>query len=106
MQTYPHIEHLIMDAESTDGSVDILSQCPDLRWCSEKDSGQSAALNKALARSRGEIIGWVNSDDGYYGRYVVEDAVRVFSQRPKVDVLYGHAALVDECNHVIRLSWA
>ena len=94
-----------MDGGSTDGSVEILEQHarPELIWRSEPDSGQSHALNKAFNESRGEIIGWLNSDDAYCDRRTVEWMVAVFLKHPDVDVAYGYALLVDEVNTVLQV---
>ena len=64
-QTYAPIEHVVVDGGSTDGSLDILRECDDVRWVSEPDRGQSHALNKGLALASGEILGWLNADDAY-----------------------------------------
>jgi len=64
-QNYPHFEHIIIDGGSTDGTIDILKKYSHLTWVSEKDSGQSEAINKGFKRANGEIIGWLNSDDCY-----------------------------------------
>jgi cellulose synthase/poly-beta-1,6-N-acetylglucosamine synthase-like glycosyltransferase len=69
---------------------------------SEPDRGQSHALNKALAMSRGEIIGWVNSDDAYFVRDAVHTAVEHFSRSPDLGVVFGDAMMIDETNCVIR----
>jgi glycosyltransferase involved in cell wall biosynthesis len=104
-QTYRPIEHIVMDGGSTDGSVDILKQHarPELSWRSEPDTGQSHALNKAFERSRGEVIGWLNSDDAYCDRRTVEWMVGLFEKYPNVDVAYGYALLVDEINTVLQV---
>ena len=59
------VEHIVVDGGSTDGSVGILSASAQglAWWCSEKDRGQSHAINKGLARATGDVIGWLNSDD-------------------------------------------
>lgn len=108
VQTHPAVEHIVMDGASTDGSVDILRAAdrPGLTWRSESDRGQSHALNKAFAQSRGEIIGWLNSDDAYFSPTVVADAVRLFTERPEVDVVYGHAALVNPDGLILQMMWA
>lgn len=64
-QNYPNLEYLIIDGGSTDGSVDIIQRYSDrLAWAvSEKDEGQSHALNKGFAKSTGQILTWLNSDD-------------------------------------------
>ena len=64
-QTYPHVEHVVVDGGSTDGTVEILRAYEHVRWVSEADRGQSHALNKGFAMARGEIFGWLNADDAY-----------------------------------------
>ena len=107
-QTYPAIEHIVADGGSTDGSVDILRKHSrdGLSWVSEPDRGQSDAINRAFARSSGEIIGWLNSDDAYFGPTAVEDAVALFLAHPSVAVVYGHALLVNAEGRVLQTLWA
>lgn len=62
-QGYPDVEHIIVDGGSTDGTVEVLKKYPHLIWSSERDKGQSDALNKGFAQARGDIIVWLNSDD-------------------------------------------
>src|SRR5437868_6909459 len=64
-QSYPSIEHIVVDGGSTDGTLDILQECDELRWLSETDTGQSHALNKGFAMAQGEVFGWLNADDAY-----------------------------------------
>jgi len=64
-QEYPNFEHIIIDGGSTDGTIDILMKYNHLIWVSEKDRGQSEAINKGFKMAKGEIIGWLNSDDCY-----------------------------------------
>ena len=105
-QTYPHIEQIVMDGGSTDGSVNILQAAGDtIRWRSEPDNGQSDAINKAFDESRGEIIGWINSDDAYFDCHVIDDVVRAFQNHPDADVIYGHLAQVAEDGTIIWLNW-
>src|ERR1700691_3409482 len=59
------VEHIVVDGGSADDTVDILKKYPHLIWVSEKDRGQADALTKGLALAKGDIIGWVNSDDYY-----------------------------------------
>jgi glycosyltransferase involved in cell wall biosynthesis len=105
-QTYRSLEHIICDGGSSDETIDVLrAQQTAVRWVSEPDRGQAHALNKALALSRGEIIGWLNSDDAYFSPTAVADAARVFARRPDVDVVYGHAALIDAKGRLLHLIW-
>jgi glycosyltransferase involved in cell wall biosynthesis len=105
-QSYPHLEHVVVDGGSTDGSVDVLrAALPSESWISEPDEGQSEALNKAFHRSRGEIIGWLNSDDAYLFDDAVESVMDYFRSHPGVDVVYGHAALVSENGSLLHVMW-
>lgn len=65
-QDYPHLEHIVMDGGSTDGSLEIIKSYSDrLVWVSEPDEGQYQAIAKGFAKTTGEIMGWLNSDDIY-----------------------------------------
>jgi glycosyltransferase involved in cell wall biosynthesis len=105
-QTYPDIEHVVCDGGSTDETLSVLEQAPpSVRWTSEPDEGQASAVNKALARSSGDVIGWLNSDDAYFDPRAVEAAVDVFMRRPEIDVVYGHAALVGSDGELLHVIW-
>jgi glycosyltransferase involved in cell wall biosynthesis len=105
-QTYPRVEHIVWDGGSTDDTLDVLRDAPDsVHWVSEPDKGQANAVNLAMRRSRGEILGWLNSDDAYFDRRAIAAAVDVFGRYPSVDVVYGHAALVAADGELIQLLW-
>jgi glycosyltransferase involved in cell wall biosynthesis len=104
-QTYPNIEHIVVDGGSTDGSREILESQDGVIWLSEPDGGQSDALAKAFAMSRGDVIGWINADDAYFDEDAVRDVVEFFDANPDVDVVYGHAALVSPVGRVLYVVW-
>jgi glycosyltransferase involved in cell wall biosynthesis len=96
-QDYPNIEYLVVDGDSTDNSVEIIRKYADKIswWVSEKDQGQSDAVNKGLRRARGEFIGWLNSDDIYLPG-AVSAAVKAFGSNPQASVVYADALAIDE----------
>ncbi len=105
-QTYPHTEQIVMDGGSTDETIGILRDAAEhVTWRSEPDRGQSHALNKALAQSGGDIIGWLNSDDAYFSNDAVASVVQFFERHPEVDVVYGHAALVNGDGLILHMIW-
>src|SRR3954454_12381822 len=61
-QTYPRIEHIVVDGGSTDGTVKELRK-RGVRFVSEPDDGQTQAINKGFALARGDWLGWLNADD-------------------------------------------
>jgi glycosyltransferase involved in cell wall biosynthesis len=103
-QDYPRLEYIIMDGGSTDGSVDIIKKYASrlAGWVSEKDAGQTDAVNKGFARAKGEILAWINSDDTYEPG-AVASAVAFLRERPEVGLVYGDANYIDEngraCGH-------
>ena len=99
-QGYPKLEYWVMDGGSTDGTVEILKRYADrLKYVSQKDGGQAAALNDGFRRTTGEIIGWINSDDMYApGAFAAVD--RYFADHPEVDWLYGGCPIIDRAGTV------
>jgi glycosyltransferase involved in cell wall biosynthesis len=102
-QNYPFLEYMVIDGASTDGSVGVIKRFEDriAWWVSEKDNGQSDAINKGLARATGDIVGWINSDDTMapgslhaIGSY--------YAAHPDCEFLYGHTNLIDADDRVIR----
>jgi glycosyltransferase involved in cell wall biosynthesis len=101
-QDYPHIEYIVVDGGSTDGSVAILEKyAPQLAWwVSEKDRGQTDAINKGFARARGDVLAWINSDDVYHPE-AVHEAVQYLKEHPEAGMVYGDASYIDENGRVI-----
>jgi glycosyltransferase involved in cell wall biosynthesis len=95
-QDYPEIEYVIVDGGSTDSSVEIIKkyQTKLAWWVSEADEGQASAINKGMARARGEIVAWLNSDDLYLPG-AVSEAVASFQSNPKAKLVFGNAVTID-----------
>jgi len=104
------IDYIIMDGGSTDNSTEIIKKYDNLlkngnwpiqcrgikyRWTSEKDKGQTDAVNKGFALAEGEFLGWLNSDDTYLPRAVMK-AVDYFSTHPDDVMVYGNAYLTNK----------
>ena len=102
-QDYENVEHIVIDGGSTDNTLVLLNKYPHLKWVSEKDEGQSDALNKGLYMATGDIIGWLNSDD-FYENNIFGDVIKNF-QDPTVDWIIGNTVdYFEELNYkrVIR----
>jgi hypothetical protein len=95
-QDYPHIEYLVLDGGSTDGSVEILRAHEDriAHWVSQPDAGQASAINRGWQRSRGQILAWLNSDDRYEPG-AVSAIVEAFRRHPEVGVVTGDCRVID-----------
>lgn len=98
-QNYPNIEYIIVDGGSDDGSVEIIKSYAKkykfIKWISEKDRGQSHAINKGFFLAKGELMAWINSDDTYFPR-VISKIVDFFNKNPGCKFLYGNAMYMDE----------
>jgi glycosyltransferase involved in cell wall biosynthesis len=95
-QTYKNIEHIIIDAGSTDETLLILKKYGnDLTWISELDNGQSDAINKGWRLAKGDIIAYLNADDTYLPN-AIETAIHFFEKNPKIYMLYGDGITTDE----------
>jgi glycosyltransferase involved in cell wall biosynthesis len=93
-QTYPELEHVVVDAGSTDGTLDILAGYEGVRWISEPDRGQSHALNKGFALARGDVFGWLNADDAYPPDAIAEAVATL--ERTGAGLVYGDVTRVDD----------
>jgi GT2 family glycosyltransferase len=97
-QTYPNIQHIIIDGGSTDGTRDLLSRLTDVQWVSEPDTGQANAINKGFRLAKGDVIAWLNADDEYLP-HAIEKSVECFRD-PQVAWSFGNCEMVyDDKEH-------
>ena len=96
-QDYSPIEYWVVDGASTDGSVEIIQNFSDrlTGWISERDAGQSEAINKGLSKAQGGIVAWLNSDD-FYLPQAVSRAVEAFHSDRELGMVFGEALTVDQ----------
>jgi glycosyltransferase involved in cell wall biosynthesis len=100
-QDWPRVNFIVMDGGSTDGSVELLRSFGDrVQWVSQKDGGQSDALNQGFARLGGEILGWLNSDDTY-APGAFRAVMEYFQAHPEINVVYGNANFIDAAGNLI-----
>jgi len=92
-QSWPNVEHVVIDGASSDGTIKVLQSCLSKQavWVSEPDKGIYDALNKGVSLASGEIIGLMHSDDLYSNDYVLAEVAQIFAD-PTVDAVYGDAA--------------
>lgn len=95
-QDYPNIEYIVMDGGSTDDTVEILKlkKKPRFYWESKKDKGQADAINKGLRRAKGELVGYLNSDD-YYVHGAISAVVKHFREQQDLQWMSGDYRIVD-----------
>ncbi|MBZ5580034.1 MAG: glycosyltransferase [Acidobacteriia bacterium] len=95
-QDYPHVEYLVMDGGSTDGTLELLQQYEGrLRYISQPDRGQADAVNRGFSVTSGAIFAFLNADDTYLPG-AISAAVQAFAEHPEAGVVYGDAWYVAE----------
>jgi glycosyltransferase involved in cell wall biosynthesis len=106
-QNCPDVEHIIFDGGSTDGTVKIIKQYAEkyshIRWISEKDKGQSDAMNKGIAMAKGEILGILNVDD-YYEASVLNKAVEHFKYLPHPSFLVANCNIWEDIGKFVGIN--
>ena len=95
-QDYPHIELIVIDGGSSDGSIEILKKYNDriAYWVSEPDHGPVDAINKGLRKCNGEFVGIFFSDD-YLFRQAISKKIALFNKEPEIDFIYGDTEVID-----------
>lgn len=96
------LEHLVQDGCSSDGTGEWLSRQSDLQALSEEDAGMYDAINRAWARSTGEFLSWLNSDEQYLPGTLAK-VQAYFDSNPEVDVVFGDYIVADGTGRPIAL---
>lgn len=97
-QTYPFIEHVIVDGVSTDETVQLIQEHEGegVSWISEPDKGLYDAMNKAMEMATGDWLCFLNAGDTFHEAKTVEKLMRSFTSANAPDILYGETAIVDD----------
>lgn len=107
-QNYKNIEYIIIDGNSTDGTLDIIKQHSNkiTTIISEPDNGIYDAMNKGIRQATGDVIGILNSDDIYADEKVILDVANLFISNKNLDIVYGNLVYVkaEDTNHIVR-NW-
>jgi glycosyltransferase len=108
-QSYPNIEHIVMDGGSTDGTQEVIEGYQDqlAHYQSEKDKGLYDALNKGIKQATGDVIGILHSDDLFYEKDTIKNVVAAFKQS-QADLVYANGLFVnpDDITQVKRIYGA
>jgi glycosyltransferase involved in cell wall biosynthesis len=101
-QKYPSLEYIVMDGGSSDNTLDVLRSCSDqVKWVSEKDKGQTDAINKGLRMASGEIAAYLNADDLLLPG-ALEKVARTFREHPDAMWVTGKCRIITETGRETR----
>ncbi|MEM9923967.1 MAG: glycosyltransferase family 2 protein [Cyanobacteria bacterium P01_D01_bin.50] len=106
-QNCPDMEHIIVDGGSTDKTVELIEHYAQnyshIRWISEKDKGQSDAMNKGIGMAKGEILSFLNVDD-YYEPNVLNRVLQIFKTLPDPSLLVGNCKIWNDEEEMIQIN--
>jgi glycosyltransferase involved in cell wall biosynthesis len=94
-------EHVIFDAGSTDGTIDIIKEYPHIDLTVEPDGGMSDAINKGFRKARGRWVMWLNSDDRLLPG-ALKSVAAFADKHPEADVVYGAWNFINEKGEHLR----
>jgi len=104
-QDWTRIEIIVQDGDSTDGTQQLLKEKSHrdhrVRWASQPDNGPAEAINTALSRVRGTVVGWLNSDD-CYAQGAITRAMQAFNQHPEWMLCYGEGQHIDADGNLLE----
>jgi glycosyltransferase involved in cell wall biosynthesis len=94
-QSYPDLEHIVVDGSSTDGTLDLIKSYAHLKWVSEKDEGHYHAMNKGIQMATGEAVAILNADDCYC-EGILPKVGAALAAHLEWDGLFGDIIFVDD----------
>ncbi len=104
-QTYPAIEHIIVDGNSNDGTVALIHRYENerLKWISEPDKGLYDAMNKGIKMATGDYLCFLNAGDTFYDTDTVQKIFASIDEDHSPDILYGETAIVDDNGRFLHM---
>lgn len=104
-QTYPYIEYILIDGNSKDGTMSVITKYLDKirHITSEPDKGLYDAMNKGIQRATGDYLCFLNAGDTFHQAGTLQSAVDSLGEKDLPDVIYGETAIVDSERHFIRM---
>jgi glycosyltransferase len=105
-QSYNNIEHIIIDGNSSDSTLEIISRYPHIsKIISEKDKGIYFALNKGIKNASGDIIGFLHADDFLASNTIIEKIANIFVSDKDTDAIYGNLQYISNNKNKIIRNW-
>lgn len=107
-QGYPNLEYIVIDGDSTDGTAEIIERYIDklAYFVSEKDNGQTHALNKGFAEATGDVLAWLNADEEYLPGTLLEVG-KAFIADSELDFFFGNRIIINtDYEETGRRKWA
>lgn len=104
-QTYHHVEYIIVDGASKDGTLSIINRYKDriTKVISEPDKGLYDAMNKGMRQATGDYLCFLNAGDSFHEDNTLQQIVHTITEKELPDVLYGETALVNNKRHFLRM---
>lgn len=103
-QTGVEVEHIVVDAGSTDETLEVLAKYPHLKWKSEPDQGMSDGINKGFLQATGDWLMWLNCDD-YLLQGTLKKVANFITANPTADVVHGDCIFVEEDKTFMRRKY-
>ncbi len=108
-QTWPELEHLVVDGDSRDETLEVIASFADrhprMRWLSEPDEGIYPAMNKGIRRATGEVVAILNAGDWYTDPDYLARVVAAFRQNPPAAAVYGDLLMTDPAARRLVRYW-
>ena len=105
IQKNPQVEILVIDGGSTDNTLDIIHKYENdiYYWQSQKDKGQSDAINQGISKARGEFVTWLNSDDVFLGG-AISNILDAIKENPSTDWFLGNLVWMNKQGELIKVG--